>query len=162
VDLRQSDACASLLERAFTETLATGQPVKPWSWAGHLAGGARRGAAAQQERDRAPQQQRAGARLRTGPRGADAARLARNGTAIYAAHRETHFAFLGEVVVGDEIKVTRRDGAVHRFHVHGTSIVHWNASGIDPLSRGRNLVLATCWPLDGKVPGPLRYLVHAD
>ena len=150
-----------LLERAFTETLATGQPVKPWSWADTWP-------VARVEVPRLNESaivlhSSSGQALAFGPGHVEQTPPAgADGTAIYAAHRETHFAFLGEVVVGDEIKVTRRDGAVRRFHVTGTSIVHWNASGIDPLARGRNLVLATCWPLDGKVPGPLRYLVHAE
>src|SRR5262245_37505545 len=49
-----------------------------------------------------------------------------SGTTIYAAHRETHFAFIGELAVGDEIKVMRRDGAVFRFRVTHTTIAHWN------------------------------------
>ena len=32
------------------------------------------------------------------------------GVAVYSAHRDTHFAFLKNVVVGDEIDVTRSDG----------------------------------------------------
>ena len=56
------------------------------------------------------------------------------GTAIYSAHRDTHFAFLGEVVLGDEIRVTRRDGREVRFRVTGTAVVRWDASGIDPLA----------------------------
>jgi hypothetical protein len=35
-----------------------------------------------------------------------------SGTAVYAAHRDTHFAFIGDVRI--EIRVTRRDGAVFR------------------------------------------------
>ena len=31
-----------------------------------------------------------------------------------------------------------------------------------PTADGRHLVLATCWPLDAKFSGPLRYLVHAE
>ena len=84
------------------------------------------------------------------------------GTAVYSAHRDTHFAFLGDVEIGDEIVVTRRDGAVFRYRVTGTSVVRWDASGIDPLAAGRHLVLATCWPLNATMSGPLRYLVHAE
>jgi sortase A len=84
------------------------------------------------------------------------------GGPFYAAHRDTHFAFLGEVAIGDEIRVTRHDGATFRFRVTGTDVVRWDASGIDPLAPGRRLVLATCWPLDGKFSGPLRYVVRAD
>ena len=83
------------------------------------------------------------------------------GTAVYAAHRDTHFAFLARVRVGDDVRVTRADGARLRFRITDTEVVHWDASGIDPVAAGRNLVLATCWPFDAKTPGPLRYLVHA-
>jgi sortase A len=41
-------------------------------------------------------------------------------------------------------------------------VVHWDNSGVDASAHGRNLVLSTCWPLDGKFAGPLRYLVHAE
>jgi hypothetical protein len=37
-------------------------------------------------------------------------------------------------------------------------VVRWDASGVAP---GRALALATCWPLDAKTHGPLRYLVWA-
>jgi sortase A len=73
-----------------------------------------------------------------------------------------HFAFLGEVTAGDEIVVTRRDGATSRFRVSHTQVVRWDSSGIDPAAPGRHLALATCWPLDSVLPGPLRYVVHAD
>jgi sortase A len=46
--------------------------------------------------------------------------------------------------------------------VTGTSVVRWNASGIDPHADGRRLVLVTCWPLDAHFAGPLRYLVRAE
>jgi sortase A len=84
------------------------------------------------------------------------------GTAIYSGHRDTHFAFLGKVVIGEEIRVTRRDGRDVGFRVTGTSVVRWDASGIDPLAAGRNLALVTCWPLDATFSGPLRYVVHAQ
>jgi sortase A len=150
-----------LLERAFAATLASGHPVKPWRWADTWP----------VARIEVPRLHRAaivlagasGQALAFGPghveRTADAGEP---GTAVFAAHRDTSFAFLGEVRLGDEIRVTRRDGRTFRFRVTGTSVVRWDASGIDPHADGRNLVLATCWPLDGKLSGPLRYLVHAE
>ena len=150
-----------LLERAFAAEVASGTVVKPWSWAdtwpvarievprlaAHaivLAGGT-------------------GQALAFGPghveRTPDAGEP---GTAVYAAHRDTHFAFLGQVAAGDEIVVTRRDGATSRFRVTRTQVVRWDSSGIDPAALGRHLALATCWPLDSALPGPLRYVVHAD
>ena len=83
------------------------------------------------------------------------------GVAVYSAHRDTHFAFLEHVVTGDEIEVTRSDGKHFRYRVDGTSVVRFDASGIDPLADGYQLVLSTCWPFHALTPGPERYLVHA-
>lgn len=150
-----------LLERAFGETLITGQAVKPWSWADtwpvarvsvpRLGAGAivLAGASGQALAFGPGQVERT-------PEAGDA------GTAVYSAHRDTHFAFLGDVVLGDEIRVTRRDGRNVRFRVTGTAVVRWDASGIDPSSDGRRLALVTCWPLDATWPGSLRYVVYAD
>lgn len=150
-----------LLERAFAQTLRTGKPVKPWSWADTWP----------EARIEFPRLGKSaivlhgssGQALAFGPGHVERTPDAGNpGTAIYAAHRDTHFAFLGDVAIGDEIQVTRQDGATFRFRVTGTEVVRWDASGIDPLAPGQRLVLATCWPLDGKFSGPLRYLVRAE
>ena len=149
-----------LLERAFAQALATGQPVKPWSWADTWP----------VARIEVPRLQASaivlngssGHALAFGPghveRTPDAGEP---GTAIYSAHRDTHFAFLGRVRVGDGVRLTRADGALLRFRVTHTEVAPWDASGLDPSAPGRNLVLTTCWPLNAKTPGPLRYLVHA-
>jgi sortase A len=149
-----------LLERAFAASLAAGAPVKPWSWADTWPV-----ARIAVPRLRASQIALAGSSgqaLAFGPGHVERTPEAGEpGTAVYAAHRDTGFAFLAGVRIGDEIRVTRRDGKAFRFHVTGTSVVRWDASGIAADADGRNLVLATCWPLDARVAGPLRYLVHA-
>jgi sortase A len=150
-----------LLERAFARELASGVAVKPWSWAdtwpvarievprlgAHaivLAGGTGQALAfAPGHVERTPD-------------------AGEPGTAVYAAHRDTHFAFLHDVRAGDDIMVQRRDGKVLRFRVTDTQVVRWNASGINAAAAGRHLALATCWPIEAAVPGPLRYVVYAD
>jgi sortase A len=150
-----------LLDRAFAATLASGDNVKPWSWADTWP-------VARIEVPRLRQSAIAlhsssGQALAFGPGHVELTpEPGERGTAVYSAHRDTHFAFLGEVKIGDEIRVTRRDGAVARFVVTATSVARFDQSGIDPLAPGRNLVLSTCWPLDAKTAGPLRYLVHAE
>ena len=149
-----------LLERAFTETLATGHATKPWSWADTwpvarievkrldvsaivLAGSS-------------------GQALAFGPGHVEqTADAGERGVAVYAAHRDTHFRFLKDVAIGDEIDVTRSDGRKFRYRADATSIVRFDASGIDPLSNGYELVLSTCWPFEALTPGPDRYLLHA-
>jgi sortase A len=124
-----------LLERAFEQTIATGHETKPWSWAdtwpvvrievkrlhAHaivLAGSS-------------------GQALAFGPghieRTPDAGE---RGVAVYSAHRDTHFAFLKDVVVGDGINVMRNDGKHFRYRVDATSVVRFDLSGIDPLADG--------------------------
>jgi sortase A len=150
-----------LLERAFAATLATGRIVKPWPWADTWP-------VARIEVPRLGKRAivlhgSSGQALAFGPGHLEGTPDAgEQGIAVYAAHRDTHFAFLGDVRIGDAIRVTRSDGATFQFRVTQTSVVRWDASNIDPSADGRALVLSTCWPLDGKFSGPLRYLVHAE
>jgi len=150
-----------LLDRSFAESLSSGTPVKPWSWADTwpvariavprlgasaivLAGVS--GQALAFGPGHVPQTPEAG----------------EPGTAVYAAHRDTHFAFLRNIASGDLIEVTRADGQIHHFRVVRTSIANWYASAVDPAAQGRQLVLATCWPFEVRTPGPMRFLVHAE
>jgi sortase A len=150
-----------LLEHAFERSVAEGVAVKPWSWADTwpvarveiprigldaivLAGGS-------------------GQALAFGPGHLDGTPLpGDDGTAVIAAHRDTHFAALAGARTGDEIRVTRSDGVTVWFRVTGTSVVPWDGSGIDPQSDGRWLALSTCWPFGATKPGPLRYVVKAQ
>jgi sortase A len=149
-----------LLERAFVETIATGANVKPWSWADTWP-------IARIEVKRIGANAivlhgSSGQALAFGPGHLEnTAQAGGAGTAVYSAHRDTHFRFLKDVVIGDDIDVTRRDGTLYRYRVTHVSVVRWDRSGIDPFAEGRNLVLVTCWPLTGRLPGPMRYLVHA-
>jgi sortase A len=150
-----------LLERAFAETLATGHIVKPWSWADTWP-------IARIDVPRLGQHAivlhgSSGQALAFGPGHVEGTPdVGEPGAAVYAAHRDTHFAFLSHVRIGDDIRVTRSDGATFRFRVTGTLVVRWDASGIDAGADGRQLILSTCWPLDAKFSGPLRYLVQAE
>lgn len=149
-----------LLDRAFTRSVATGQPVKPWSWADTWP-------VARLEFPRIGETSIAlhgasGQALAFGPGHVDrSAEAGDSGTAVYAAHRDTHFAFLKDVQIGDAVRITRRDGKVFTYRVTETSVVRWDQSGIDTNAAGKNLVLATCWPFDAATSGPMRYLVKA-
>ena len=149
-----------LLERAFTETIVSGRNVKPWSWADTWP-------VARIEVKRL----HAGAVVLSGSSGQALAfgpghveltpDAGERGVAVYSAHRDTHFRFLKDVRIGDEIDVTRRDGRTFRYRADRSAVVRFDASGIDPLTDGYELVLTTCWPFDAVTPGPQRYLLHA-
>ena len=149
-----------LLERAFAETIATGRAVKPWSWADTWPV-----ARIEVKRLRARAIALAassGQALAFGPGHVELTPDAgERGVAVYAAHRDTHFRFLKDVAIGDEIAVTRRDGRTIRYRADRSSVVRFDDSGLDPLTGGYELVLSTCWPFDAVTQGPLRYMLHA-
>ena len=149
-----------LLERAFTETIASGRETKPWSWADTWPV-----ARIEVKRIHASTIVLAGSSgqaLAFGPghveRTPDAGRARRGG--LFRAPR---YAF----PLSEECRHRRRDRyhakrrQKFRYRADGTSVVRFDASGIDPLTGGYELVLSTCWPFDAVTPGPARYLVHA-
>jgi sortase A len=149
-----------LLERAFTESIASHHPVKPWSWADtwpvarievkrlHASAIVLAGSSGQA--------------LAFGPGHVELTPDAgERGIAVYSAHRDTHFRFLRNVVVGDEIDVTRSDGRTFRYRADAIAVVRYDQSGIDPFSGEYGLVLTTCWPFDALTAGPERYILHA-
>ncbi|MDK4718472.1 class GN sortase [Rhizobium sp. CNPSo 3968] len=150
-----------LLERAFAESVTSGLLVKPWSWADTwpvarievprlgVSAIALNGASGQA--------------LAFGPGHLDnTPEAGENGTAVYAAHRDTHFTFLRNIKENDQITITRRDGRIFTFRVTHMAVARWDEAGIDPDAHGVHLVLATCFPFDAVTSGPLRYLVYAD
>jgi sortase A len=149
-----------LLERAFDAAIVTGHTMKPWSWADTWPVARievrRIGASA------IVLAGSSGQALAFGPGHVELTPNAgERGVAVYSAHRDTHFRFLRNVAVGDEIDITRDDGKKFRYRADGSSVARFDASGIDPLSDGYELVLSTCWPFDALTSGPYRYLLHA-
>ena len=150
-----------LLERAFDEAIVSGRSVKPWSWADtwpiarievkrlHASAIVLAGSSGQA--------------LAFGPGHVELTPDAgERGVAVYSAHRDTHFRFLKDVTVGDEIDVTRSDGKAFRYRADRASVVRFDTSGIEPLGDGYELVLSTCWPFDAVTSGPERYILHAS
>lgn len=149
-----------LLERAFTEAIASGHPVKPWAWADTWPVARievkRIGASAIVLAGSSGQALAFGpGHLEQTPDAGD------RGVAVYSAHRDTHFSFLRDVTVGDEITVTRIDGQTFVYRADREAVVRYDGSGIDPRTSGHELALTTCWPFDALTPGPLRYVLHA-
>jgi sortase A len=150
-----------LLERAFDQTIATGHVTKPWSWADTWP--VARIAVKRIGASAIVLAGSSGQALAFGPGHVELTPNAgERGVAVYSAHRDTHFAFLRNVRIGDEIDVTRDDGKMFRYRADRSSVVRFDASGIDPLSDGYQLVLSTCFPFDALTSGPERYLLHAS
>ncbi len=84
------------------------------------------------------------------------------GNIVLAGHRDTVFAFLGELALGDELRLETADGRRNSYVVASTSVVHETETAVlDPTAEA-TLTLVTCYPFDGARPGgPLRYVVRA-
>jgi len=150
-----------LLERAWAETVSTGHPVKAWSWADtHPVA---KISFPRLGRSEIVLEDAGGEALAFGPAHvAGSPEPGARGTSVIGGHRDTHFVFLKDLRVNDEIYVSTIDGASMRFRVTGTAIVHPQASGIATGGAARRLALVTCYPFDAIGHSPLRYVVFAD
>jgi sortase A len=149
-----------LLQQAFAETITTGRATKPWPWADTWP--VARIEVKRLDASAIVLAGSSGQALAFGPGHVELTPEAgERGVAVYSAHRDTHFSFLKDVAIGDEIDVTRDDGRIFRYRADASSVVRFDASGIDPLTGGYELALSTCWPFDALTPGPMRYVLHA-
>ncbi len=150
-----------LLEKAFSESLLTGKPVKPWSWADMWP--VARISVPRLDTSAIVLAGTSGEALAFGPGLMnETSGIGERGTTVIAAHRDTHFYFLKFVRTGDIIEVVRNDGLKFKYQVRNMRIAEWNQSGIDRHKNGFNLVLSTCFPFDSITHGSARYIVEAS
>ena len=153
-----------LVSNAWSETLASGKPARPWPWADTWPVARLRFPSLQ--RDVAVLAGASGSTLAFGPGHLDGtAAPGTPGHSVIAGHRDTSFTLLGKLQPDDPISVQGQDGSWRDYRVTGSAIADarlpWQLP-TTPRSRS-TLTLVTCWPLDAIVPGgPLRYLVFAE
>lgn len=151
-----------LIASAWMQAPAGGTPRRPWPWA----------------------DMRPVARLRVPARGVDlyvldhaspralafgpahvggTAAPGSFGNTVLVAHRDTHFSFLRDLAVDDEINVESGRGARARYRVREVAIVDQGEARVLDEADAPQLTLITCYPFDAVRPGtPLRYVVVAD
>jgi sortase A len=150
-----------LLEHAWAETVETHRPMKAWAWADTWP--VARIAFPRLGRAAVVLEGAGGEALAFGPAHVAATPLpGENGTSVIAGHRDTHFDFIKDLNLGDEIDVTTRAGKTIAFRMTGSAVVHAQASGIDAQGERPRLALVTCYPFDAIGRAPLRYVVFAD
>jgi len=86
------------------------------------------------------------------------------GNAVVAGHRDTHFAFLRELEVGEELVAEDGTGIRRSYRVREAFVTHERDTAVvDESYAEPRLTLVTCWPFDAPVPGgPERYVVVAE
>ncbi len=158
----KAEVAQVLLARAFDQSLAGGAPVKPWSWAdtAPLA----RISAPRLGQSEIVLSGGSGEAMAFGPTALvdDQA----SGITVLAAHRDTHFEFVQDLLIGDDIWMERIDGSTANYRTARVDIVRWDefahpSYASDTGSEGL-IALTTCYPFDTHEPGPLRYVVWAE
>jgi sortase A len=82
-----------------------------------------------------------------------------NGNCVLTGHRDTRFAFLAELRVGDEVILTTRDGR-RAWVVEGLAVVDDTRIDLLEATTSRRLTLMTCYPLDGLASSSQRLVVR--
>lgn len=84
------------------------------------------------------------------------------GTILIAGHNHTYFHKLGQVKVGDDIKIETNYGT-YQYKVTKAEVKDaTDKTAYDLESKKENLVLYTCYPFDCLGLTPQRYYVYAD
>lgn len=149
-----------LIDRAWAQTLADGQPHKAWAWADAWP-------VAEIEVPRLGTREvvlsnASGQALAFAPGlVAGSAAPGSKALSVFAAHRDSHFAFLKSVRIGDEITLRTSANKLFHYKITSTRVVDAKNSGIDPRQE-QGIALTTCYPFGAITHGPLRFVVRAD
>lgn len=159
-----------LIRYAWASSLHSGEPHKPWNWADTWPVARIRHPASQT--DLYVLEGDAGQALAFGPGrqiNSDSqdsylsnSYLPSKGPSIIGGHRNTHFEFLKEARLRDELLIQGMDGIWMEYEITDMQIRDSEKQMLIVDSQSNNLYLITCYPFDALLPGgTLRYLVTA-
>ncbi len=81
---------------------------------------------------------------------------------VVAGHRDTHFAFLQDIIMKDIISLTDKNGINQLYQVEQMEIIDSNDSTMLIDEQDTSLVLITCYPFNAlQAGGSLRYVITA-
>jgi sortase A len=153
-----------LILAAWRRELSGSQHVSPWPWADTrplarltLGAGAR-------VREFMVLEGASGRNLAFGP-AHDPASVSPGdgGNSVIEGHRDTHFAVLRDLKVGDRLQVQTANNRLVGFAVTNIRVVDSRRVRIALHADHPRLTLITCYPFDALIPGgPLRFVVTAD
>lgn len=150
-----------LLDRAFAQSLATHEPQRAWPWAD--ARPIARISVPRLGVEEIVLSSGSGEAMAFGPTLLPGSgRLGERGTAVFAAHRDTHFRFLKDIRPGDLILIEDINGRTLRYRAEPGMVVRYDGFGIDRHSTTPSIAMVTCWPFGATERGPLRYVIRAE
>lgn len=85
------------------------------------------------------------------------------GHRMIAAHRDTHFRFLQQVGINQQLELERLDGTIETWRVVERHVVDSRRYHIDMGLPGDRLTLVTCYPFSATTAGgPLRLVIGLE
>ena len=154
----KAEAAQWLIQSAWEDTLEDGGRHYPWPWADSWPVARLRSSDA----DLYILAGAHGTALAFGPGHLDGSGQPGEGDAVIGGHRDTHFRFLRDAVIGDRMQLQTRDGRWQDYTVSERHIVDINETPLFIADDQNRLQLITCYPFDTLVPrGPLRLSVIA-
>ena len=153
----------ALIQQAWAGNLADGSAgQRPWSWADTTPVG--RLEFARQRKSMIVLAGDSGRVLAFGPgHRAGSAMPGAAGNSVISAHRDTPFAVLEELAIGDLIRVENVEGHTIPYRVDRLDIIDEHDLSVTEQRGIDQVTLVTCWPFDAITPGgPLRYVVQAS
>ena len=149
-----------LIESSWTTTLDTGSHQIPWSWADTWPVARLRHS--RSNTDLVVLSGADGSSLAFGPGHLSGTASPGEGVSVIGGHRDTHFRFLKEVRLKDELFLQGKNGNWQRYVIDVIETVNSEKEPLMlPIDENR-LILITCYPFDSWIPGgPMRYIVEA-
>jgi sortase A len=151
-----------LIQQAWVGNLASGAPGKrPWSWADTTP--VARLEFVRQRRSMIVLAGDSGRVLAFGPgHRPGSAPPGGAGNTVISAHRDTHFAVLQDLGIGDLVQVENVEGRTASYRVDRLDVVDEHDLSVTGQRGLDELTLVTCWPFDAfTTGGPDRYVVTA-
>lgn len=151
-----------LLQSAWERTLAGEINVKPWPWADTWPVARLRSPA--HDVDIIVLAGDSGRVLAFGPgHHFGSAVPTQTGHSLISAHRDTHFHFLKDVALNEELQVQNTRGEWHRYRVVETRVLDAYNAGFAQHGQASMISLITCYPFDALAPGgSLRFVLTAQ
>ena len=141
-----------LLERSWESSLAKSKPEKPWSWA-DISPVAKL-YIPRLERTTIVLDGSNAEAMAWGPGHMKGTALPGDpGLSVIAGHRDTHFAVLGQIKIGDRINIERYDSLSVQYQIVSRQVVNANQPGLVSPEDTSILALVTCWPLNALQAG---------
>lgn len=149
-----------LISQAWTASLASGEPVRPWPWADTWPVARLTDPNGGQHYVLAST---SGEALAFGPGHHPAsAAPGESATVLLAGHQDSHFAFLEHLQADQDLQVQNMQGKLFNYRIAETRVIDSSKETMQFHQGLAELRLVTCYPFGSLTSGgPLRYVVSA-